>query len=97
MPCPAGVNIPKNFAILNSFSLDDGMMRRIQNRAGYRRLANTKEKIDKQNPDGNASLCVECGQCLEKCPQKIDIPEELKKVHAVLGKRQNISRYFPEK
>lgn len=27
-----------------------------------------------------ASLCIECGQCLEKCPQHIDIPEVLKSV-----------------
>ena len=25
-----------------------------------------------------ASLCIECGQCIEKCPQHIDIPEVLK-------------------
>ena len=25
-----------------------------------------------------------CGACLEKCPQGIDIPEELKKAHEVL-------------
>ena len=27
-----------------------------------------------------ASQCVECGKCLEHCPQSIDIPTELKKV-----------------
>jgi predicted aldo/keto reductase-like oxidoreductase len=27
-----------------------------------------------------ASLCVQCGQCVEKCPQHIDIPAVLKSV-----------------
>jgi hypothetical protein len=31
-----------------------------------------------------ADMCTKCGQCLEKCPQKIDIPEMLEKAHAFL-------------
>ncbi len=27
-----------------------------------------------------ASLCVQCGECLEKCPQHIDIPTILESV-----------------
>jgi predicted aldo/keto reductase-like oxidoreductase len=27
-----------------------------------------------------ASLCVQCGQCVEKCPQHIDIPAVLESV-----------------
>jgi predicted aldo/keto reductase-like oxidoreductase len=29
---------------------------------------------------GNAGKCNGCGKCLRKCPQKLDIIEELKKV-----------------
>ena len=25
-------------------------------------------------------MCVECGKCVKKCPQKINIPSELKKM-----------------
>ena len=63
-------------------------------RNGYRKLARFKDKLNPENPNGNASLCVKCGQCLDKCPQQINIPEELEKVHAILGKRAKISDHY---
>ena len=30
------------------------------------------------------SVCTECGACLERCPQKIDIPSELKRVWPII-------------
>ena len=80
MPCPYGVNIPRNFAILNNVSLAMTGIRRFRTKRSYKRLANTKDTLDKENPNGNASICVNCGKCLEKCPQHIQIPDELKKV-----------------
>ena len=38
-------------------------------------------------PEQRASECTECLTCLEKCPQQINIPEELKKVHQTLVKK----------
>ena len=37
---------------------------------------------DPENEKAGAPVtaCVECGACLEKCPQKIDIPTKLKEV-----------------
>jgi len=31
-----------------------------------------------------ADNCIECGECLEQCPQQIEIPDWLKKAHEVL-------------
>ena len=31
-------------------------------------------------PRGFASQCIECGQCVEKCPQSLKIPDLLKAV-----------------
>ena len=94
MPCPAGVNIPQNFAILNNTSMGSGGMMRWITKRGYRRLTGDKNKVDKENPNGNASLCVRCNQCVEHCPQGIAIPDELEKVHAILGKREPIDKYY---
>jgi hypothetical protein len=33
----------------------------------------------------NAAACTACGQCIEKCPQDLDIPAELAKAHGLLG------------
>jgi len=94
LPCPEGVNIPHNFAILNNLSLEQSRIRLFQVRRGYNKLTGTKEKLDKENPNGNGSLCVSCGECLDKCPQEIDIPLELERAHAILGKRESISKYY---
>jgi predicted aldo/keto reductase-like oxidoreductase len=95
MPCPAGVSIPQNFAILNNVAQEQGRIRRWRSRRAYGNLASSGDKLDKDNPNGNASFCIECGQCVEHCPQGIDIPVELEKVHAILGKRGRISDYYP--
>ena len=71
MPCPAGVNIPRIFAIYNDFSIyGDGITK-----ATYNFTTNESEK---------APNCVECGLCEGKCPQSIPIIEKLKESHKAL-------------
>ncbi|MEJ2244276.1 MAG: aldo/keto reductase [Candidatus Bathyarchaeota archaeon] len=86
MPCPEGVNIPQNFACLNNASLETSRLRRIMAKRAYKKLVNSKDKVDKNNPNGNAGLCIQCNQCVPKCPQQINIPQQLKKVNEKLGK-----------
>jgi predicted aldo/keto reductase-like oxidoreductase len=31
-----------------------------------------------------ADKCIKCEQCVEKCPQKVTIPEQLEKAHDFL-------------
>lgn len=88
MPCPEGVNIPQNFACLNNVSLETSFIRRFFARKAYRKLTNSKKKVNLNDLNGNANICNKCRVCMEKCPQKIDIPEELGKVKKVLGKRR---------
>jgi uncharacterized protein len=69
MPCPSGVNIPSNFNLYNdSFLFKGGEF----NGFFYNRFF---------TPEQRASGCTECMECIEKCPQKIDIPKALKIVH----------------
>ena len=65
MPCPYGVNIPENFAILNDVYLDSSSFRRWLTKRSYRTLVDSKEAIDLENPNGNAYMCVKCNDCLE--------------------------------
>jgi predicted aldo/keto reductase-like oxidoreductase len=94
MPCKYGVNIPQNFAILNNVYMNESRLHKWMIGRGYKNLAGTKEKLDKKNPNGNASMCTKCNECIKKCPQGIIIPDELEKVHAILGKRGKFSDYY---
>jgi hypothetical protein len=88
MPCPQGVNIPQNFACLNNFSLETSRIRRFLAKRAYTKLKGSRNKIDLNNPNGNATICNQCGYCLEKCSQGIIIPDELEKVNKVLGRHR---------
>ena len=88
MPCLEGVNIPQNFACLNNVSLETSRIRRFLARRTYRKLKGSRNQVNVINPNGNASICTQCGCCVEKCPQGIIIPKELEKVQKILGKRR---------
>jgi len=69
MPCPEGVDIPRILKIYN-----DGIM--------YDKLEAAKTDYQLWVPAENkADLCIECGECLEKCPQDIPIPDWMAKIH----------------
>ena len=72
MPCPNGVDIPRNLEGYN-----EGVMYDKPDRArdGYR---GTSE-------EARASACIQCQECEEKCPQSIPISDWMPIVHEVLG------------
>ncbi|THB75644.1 MAG: aldo/keto reductase [Desulfobacteraceae bacterium] len=72
MPCPAGVNIPSAFDCYNSkhaFKDRSARMMYLFQNGG---LVTEKPTL--------ASQCVNCGKCLEKCPQSLAIPDLLEEV-----------------
>ena len=75
-PCPGGVDIPRVFSIYNHAKLV-GFHIPFDN--GYSTLEE-KEK---------ASNCVQCGLCMEKCPQHLAIPEYLREVEKYASSQGN--------
>jgi hypothetical protein len=75
MPCPAGVNIPSCFEVYNTAKMFEETRQRTQFVYAVRNGGVRGNK-------SFASLCVECGECMEHCPQHIEIPERLKEVAA---------------
>jgi len=77
MPCPQEVNIPLNFQLMN--------YHRVYGITEYAReqyrLIGTVDWM----PGKDASACTECGQCEEKCPQRLRIREQLKETRAALS------------
>ena len=72
MPCPEGVNIPRNFALFN----DHHMLQDPAAKLRYQRLLSDTAK---------ASNCIQCGLCEPQCPQAIPIRAELKHVDELLS------------
>ncbi|AEH51543.1 aldo/keto reductase [Pseudothermotoga thermarum] len=72
MPCPNGVDIPANFRNYNETVMFEDWE---GGRGTYKWFQSQKIA---------ASFCIQCGECLSKCPQKLDIPNLLKKVNAEL-------------
>ena len=72
IPCPQGVAIPNIFKYYNM-----GMM--------FDAFDNPRRSyMMSRNSNRDASRCVACGACEKKCPQHIEIIEQLKVAHAKL-------------
>lgn len=76
MPCPMNVNIPKMFRMWNTASMYDNF-----NIVSWS-YNNTKEE---EFP----TSCVQCGICETKCPQQLNIREDLQKAHQFLIDMKN--------
>ncbi len=74
MPCPSGVDIPGCFEIYDNFYLSGN------EKEAKLMYAAKPGGIIRGDVPGYASQCVQCGQCVEKCPQHLDIPSLLEAV-----------------
>ena len=72
MPCPNGVDIPRNFAVLNEAVM-------------YNQFANARRSYARIAEEARAAACIQCRQCEELCPQSIEISEWMPLIHEVLG------------
>ena len=74
MPCPNGVNIPRNLLLYNELNM----------------YGETQQPYRVYNgvfsPAERADNCIECGECEDKCPQHLPIIKSLKLAHAALDR-----------
>ena len=77
LPCPEGVDIPGIFSFYNEGKMYDNFS-----------IARVRHSILVKEEE-RANKCVECGECLDKCPQQIAIPDELKKCRDSLELSRN--------
>jgi predicted aldo/keto reductase-like oxidoreductase len=75
-PCDHGVRIPDIFRIAN-FNRVYGVEEWAKQQYQRMRSGPWRASVD---------FCIECGACEPKCPQKINIREELKEAHSLLTK-----------
>jgi predicted aldo/keto reductase-like oxidoreductase len=76
-PCPKDIDIPRIFAMYNNARVYGFLEQTKRDYAAWRA----------KMPEGGmqADSCIDCGQCEEKCPQKIPIRKQLKEAHEALG------------
>jgi len=72
MPCSSGVDISGIFEMYN-----DAMI--------YEDLEEARWLYRQLKEEQRADQCTRCGECMDACPQEIDIPEWLEKVHTCLA------------
>lgn len=67
MPCPAGVNIPRNFKLWNQYHV-------------YQKYEAVKFGWEGLAQKERAESCIKCGKCETVCPQHLSIRENLERV-----------------
>ncbi|MFW9948973.1 MAG: aldo/keto reductase [Candidatus Thorarchaeota archaeon] len=98
LPCPNDVSIPSVIRLVNEvYYWGEAGKQRIF--YFYNIMAKSKDDIKTKLENGDevegaAVLCIECGECLEKCPQQIEIPEIMQKANALFEENKEISKVF---
>lgn len=76
LPCPNEVNIPLNFETYNLVAM-------------YNDIEHPRFEYENWiAPEQKASACIQCDECLSKCPQHIEISSWMPVIDEVLGNAQ---------
>lgn len=90
MPCPYGVDIPGNFAYYNDAVAQNILPLPDKQSADYAsRKQQFADGLRQALPDAStwATQCVDCENCLKKCPQQIRIPNQMARIVETLRMR----------
>jgi predicted aldo/keto reductase-like oxidoreductase len=77
LPCSQGVNIPRNLEVYN-----EGII--------YDKLDHARSAYTWIAEEERASVCIQCLECEQLCPQEIPISEWMTHIHEVLGEGKAI-------
>jgi predicted aldo/keto reductase-like oxidoreductase len=80
MPCPQGVNIPRNFKLYNDGIIHENLS---SSSRAYLRFMPAAER---------AAECIRCRQCEPLCPQQIEINDWMPKVDTALGEKGEVKK-----
>ena len=87
MPCPFGVNIPGNFAVYNN-AVNSGSFPKKGEDSYKKKMKALRDSFKKKlKSEELATKCMECGQCLPKCPQSIRIPNQMMRIVELIGEK----------
>jgi predicted aldo/keto reductase-like oxidoreductase len=75
MPCSGGVEIPRILQMYN-----EAMM--------YENPRVARWAYGELKEEQRADQCTKCGECMDACPQEMDIPEWLEKAHMFLAPKE---------
>ncbi len=75
MPCPNGVDIPRNLGMYNRAVM-------------YGRMDRGRWWYAEVKAGERAGDCTDCDACQEKCPQKIPISDWMPRIHEALGEKK---------
>lgn len=83
MPCPYGIDIPSIFGYYN-ICLSEELLNTdgsAYQRAKKRWLVGYDKKVERMR---QADHCIGCNKCIPHCPQRINIPQEMQKIDALV-------------
>lgn len=90
MPCPYGINIPAIFVHYNKMIKEGNMPHSRQSSVYAQQRQAFLVGYDRSVPRmRQADHCIGCGECVSHCPQRINIPEQLRKVDTLV---ENLKR-----
>ena len=88
MPCPYGVDIPLNFMLYN-VAVESGKLPNIYDDTASEAFLEKSGYLIKTFSTNMAAResafhCIECGQCLPRCPQGIAIPSQMNHISRII-------------